>query len=121
MATDRPEAWLGRRVIASGPSPLEAAQLDRRAPGAAAGAFHFLCRRKLLRTFGEDPQDELAPVIHARRAAKTLSKSRSPTVPKRRSIVLRRPSEMKIQASASGSRSCLIPPAAWALLILPAT
>ena len=41
MATDGPEAWLGRRVIASGPSPLEAAQLNRKAPGAAAGAFPF--------------------------------------------------------------------------------
>src|SRR5207237_6361973 len=65
-----PEAWLSRRVIASGPSPLRAAQLDRKAPGAAAGAFHF-CRRKRFCAFGEDPQGELSPVIHARRESKT--------------------------------------------------
>src|SRR5919204_4234720 len=42
MATNGPEAWLGRRVIASGPSPLEPLNEIGRAPGAAAGAFLLL-------------------------------------------------------------------------------
>src|SRR5919201_1288544 len=42
MATDGPETWLGRRVTVSGPSPLRAANIDRKGPG---------CRSRGLSTF----------------------------------------------------------------------
>src|SRR5262245_17013555 len=71
MATKGSEAWLGRRVIASEPSPPEAAQLDSRAPGAAAGALSFYVaesaahfrRRRIRRSALADRSQELAPLI----------------------------------------------------------
>ena len=96
--------WLGRRAKAFGPSPLQRAQKPK-APGAAAGGF----------LFGQ------APVIQVRREA-TMSSNSSPTrLPSRRSIVDSSPSEMKIHASASASRSATIPPAAWARRMTSAT
>ena len=41
MATNGPEAWLGRRVIASGPVASKPLKQTGRAPEAAAGAFLF--------------------------------------------------------------------------------